>query len=598
MSRIRTLSDHLISQIAAGEVVERPASVVKELVENALDAGATDIRLEMRGGGRDYLRVRDDGTGMDAEDARLAFHRHATSKLTHLEDLQSIATLGFRGEALAAIAAVSRVDLRTADADGAGFHVAVEAGAQTVAEPVPHPRGTTVEVSSLFFNVPARRKFLKQQATEQRRCLEVMTAYALHHRGLGFAAENPRGRLLEAPAVRDPDAFASLRLRVAQLFDSELAEHLVPFGDPPEGGDSIWGMVGDKETTRGRKSFVFVNGRLLRDRSLLALFYRAVRDEWGSGDFPSLFLFLQMPPDSVDVNVHPQKHEVRFRDPDVNARIYRALRRGLGSARGHEPAPVSSVTGLPTAPAAWQGLGREAGSSRETWRLERRDSADLGASVVAERISESTTPGALSGRPVPLAGRDGVERPFRVLGQYKAALILVEGPDGLYLIDQHVAHERVLFERILKSLEGGRSATQDLVSPLMLELSTEESERLADAREPLQAAGFEIEVLSGGTAAVSATPAMLSTVQAADFLTGVARSDVPAQELRGRFAEILAAGLSCRRAVKMHDVLGQRQLEELLSELFAADNPYACPHGRPVMLRLSDLELEKRFHRR
>lgn len=602
MSRIRSLSDHLISQIAAGEVVERPASVVKELVENSLDAAAREIHLSLRGGGRDSMRVRDDGVGMDAEDAVLAFHRHATSKLTRLEDLQSIGTLGFRGEALAAIAAVSEVDLKTAVEDGEGFYVRVEGGVRVAAEPVAHPRGTSVEVASLFYNVPARRKFLKQAATEQRRCLEVIHAYALYHRTVGFTAVNQNGSLIDAPAapIADnavADDYAGLRTRVEQMFGGELAEHLVPFGDDPGGDDAVWGMAGDRHTVRGRKSFVFVNGRLLRDRGIMSLFYRAARDEWGGGEFPSLFLFIELPADRVDVNVHPQKHEVRFRDGAFNQRLYRILRRGLAVARGEEEAPGRRVESLPSAPLAWQGLGRDSSETTENWRLEAPPTASVVAEPSSDRIAEATTAEA-SQRSVPLSGRDGVQRPFRVLGQYKASLILVEGPDALYIIDQHVAHERVLFERLLQSFDEDEVDSQQLLEPLMLELNSDESDALADAQSTLATAGFDYQVLSGGTVAVSAAPAALPSGQAAEFLLEVARSGIPAEDLDARFRELLAAGLSCRAAVKMHDVLSLRELEDLLQELFAADNPYACPHGRPVMLRMPDVDLEKSFHRR
>ena len=613
MSSIRSLPDRLITQIAAGEVVERPASVVKELVENALDARASEIQVELGAGGRDYLRVRDDGTGMDAEDAVLAFRRHATSKLGRLEDLQSIATLGFRGEALAAIAAVSQVDLRTADQAGSGFHVRIEGGQQTVAEPTPYPVGTGVEVSSLFYNVPARRKFLKQAATEQRRCVEVVGAYALYHREIGFRLESQAGQIIEAPKLGDLDSYAGLRARVDQLFGRGLADHLVPFGDAPEAEQGIWGMVGDKETVRGRKTFVFVNGRLLRDRSLLSVFYRAVRDEWGGGEFPSLFLFLELAPDQVDVNVHPQKHEVRFLDSALNSKLYRRLRHGLGLARGYEDAPIDFVSELPPSAGSWQGLGGRPLPS-ETWQLPDAQSlvatnetpgpdgphstSGPTATVVEGRISEPSLSPTPSERGVPLSGRGGSERPFRILGQYKAALILVEGPDALYVIDQHVAHERVLFERILKASTGASIEQQKLVTPMIIDMSNDQVERIADCRGFLEQVGFEAEVLSGGSVALAAVPAMLSHRQASEFLTKVAAAGLPPAELASTFEEVLAASLSCRRAIKMHDVLNQEEVEVLLSELFAANNPYSCPHGRPVMLRLSDLELEKRFHRR
>ena len=598
MSRIQPLSDQLITQIAAGEVVERPASVVKELVENALDAGASDVAVELLGGGRDLVRIRDNGCGMDAEDALLAFQRHATSKLQRLEDLQSIGTLGFRGEALAAIAAVSEVDLRTAQTPGDGFHVRVEGGERVVAEPISHPRGTTIEVAGLFYNVPARRKFLKQATTEQRRCLEVVQAYALYHLGVAFAVTGSKDRaLLQAGALSRQDPYSSLRDRIQQVFTGELAGNLVPFGDNPDASSAIWGMVGNQETVRGRKSFIFVNGRMLRDRALLSLFYRACRDEWGGSEFPSLFLFIAVPPEQVDVNVHPQKHEVRFREGDFNSRLYRSLRQGLAAARGFADASGDRVEALPSVAGGWQGLGRmgaEPENAREEWRLAGSTTAD----VVSDRIAEPSIAQLPATETIPLSGRDGVQRPFRILGQYKASLILVEGPDGLYLVDQHVAHERVLFERILLSMRDTEVQSQRLLTPLLLELSVAEAEALGDANAVLETAGFEYEVMSANTLTVSATPASLSAGQASEFLLGVARSGLQGEALGARLREVLAASLSCRSAVKMHDVLGAEELERLIGELFAAENPYACPHGRPVMLKMSDEALEKSFHRR
>ncbi len=597
MSRIRPLSDSLITKIAAGEVVERPASVVKELVENAIDAGATRIDVELLGGGRDLVSVRDDGFGMEADDVRLALKRHATSKLSKLEDLNSIATLGFRGEALAAIAAVSRVDLRSAESAGDGFRIVVDGGRTVTEEPISQPQGTCVEVSGLFSNVPARRKFLKQAATEQRRCLEVVQAYALVHTEIAFQVEQRGKKLLEAPAVpATDDRFEALRQRIDDIFGRRLAQRLIPFGDPPEEAEAIWGMIGNHETSRGRKVMIFVNGRLLRDRGLVSLFFRAARDEWGHAEFPSLFLFLNIPPDQVDVNVHPQKHEVRFGDPALTSKIYRRLRRGLATARSEDEAPIAAVDDLPPVVPAWTGLG-----GRRTDDPPHADkSGDGMAGYIAEPNliqSEQQAEPAL-GTPIPLSGRDGRQSRFRILGQYKAAIVLVEGPDALYLIDQHVAHERVLFERILGATRGESMDVQPLLEPVMLDLDSSAAERLADAEDILKDAGFEIEVLSGGSVAVSSMPASLSQKQGLAFLREVSTSSIPVGDLRSRLEEVLAASFSCRRAVKMHDRLPDQDLEALIGDLFDCDNPYACPHGRPVMLRMSDLELEKSFHRR
>ncbi|KAB2959402.1 MAG: DNA mismatch repair endonuclease MutL, partial [Thermoanaerobaculia bacterium] len=308
MPRIRILPDRLVSQIAAGEVVERPASVVKELLENALDAGATAVDVELEGGGARRVKVADDGSGMDRDDALLAFDRHATSKIASFEDLERVATLGFRGEALASIAAVSRVELLTAQAPGDGTRVRVEGGRVLSAEPAARARGTTIEVASLFWNVPARRKFLKSRETELRRALEVVEGYALARPEVSFNARHEGRTLLEAPGLAAGGE--GLRARVAAVFGPRLESELAAIEAP-----GVWGLIGSPATARGRRTFVFVNRRLVRDRAVLAAFYRAVREEWRSDEFPSLFLFLELPADEVDVNVHPQKAEVRFRDP-------------------------------------------------------------------------------------------------------------------------------------------------------------------------------------------------------------------------------------------------------------------------------------------
>ncbi|MGE4191736.1 MAG: DNA mismatch repair endonuclease MutL, partial [Thermoanaerobaculia bacterium] len=339
MPRIRLLPDRLVSQIAAGEVVERPASVVKELVENALDAGATKVEVELQGGGRQRVRVADDGTGMDRDDALRAFDRHATSKIAAIEDLERVATLGFRGEALATIAAVAKVELTTAVAPGEGTRVLLEGGRVLTAEPTARPRGTTIDVRSLFFNVPARRKFLKSRETELRRAVEVIEGYVLARPEVAFRTRSETRTLLEAQAQPDPDSSDALRRRIAEVFGESLAAGLASIGDGARG--AMHGFVGSPATARGtRRSFVFVNRRLVRDRAVLATFYRSVREEWRSDEFPALFLFLEIPPDEVDDNDHPQKAEVRFRDPRLMDRLGGELRAALARARGEEAAPL------------------------------------------------------------------------------------------------------------------------------------------------------------------------------------------------------------------------------------------------------------------
>lgn len=635
MSRIHILDDHLISQIAAGEVVERPASVIKELVENSIDAGAKDIRLELEVGGKRRIVVADDGSGMDGDDALLAFDRHATSKITVFNDLEKVATLGFRGEALASIAAVARVELKTAVQPGDGHQVRIEGGRVKSVEPVSHPRGTRIEVASLFFNVPARRKFTKRPQTELRRSMEVVQGYALAHPEVRFQLEHEGRMLLEATPVEDDGE--GLRQRIGQIFGRELSRQLqeVPIEFIGE-EEAISGFVGRQGGGRGQRSFVFVNRRLIRDRQIMARFYRAVRDTWKSEDYPSLFLFVDLAPQDVDVNVHPQKAEVRFRDPYFIDRIEEALRVTLEQARGEEAAPLRMPSGpLPVAP-AWEGLGGMTPSTGQQGSFGGPYPSHQGAaasgygasSVPPSEIAEagisvdgpgsSLPTGGGSGNPlpqiaqisieprapvmVPLSGRSGEVRPFRILGQYKGTLIMMEGPDGLYLIDQHVAHERLLYERLRRNMAETRPASQQLLQPILLELAASEAMRLEELAPALEECGFSLDRLSGNTIALRAMPIVLSAeegeaiVQRLATLPGEETSDV--SHLRRRLLDDLAADMSCKGAIKMHHPLTMAEMQQLMTELFQAEQPYACPHGRPVVLQMTDVELERRFGRR
>jgi DNA mismatch repair protein MutL len=617
MPRIHLLPDPLVSQIAAGEVVERPASVVKELVENALDAGATAVEVELDAGGKQLVRVTDDGSGMGRDDALLAFDRHATSKISSFDDLERVGTLGFRGEALASIAAVARVELLTAEEPGEGQRVRIEGGRVRLAEPAARARGTTVEVASLFWNVPARRKFLKTSATELRRSVEVVQGYALARPDVRFTVRHGGRLLLEAlPAEAGAEG---VRSRVRWIFGDELARELIELprrgGAPREsGGEALWGLLGTPATARGRRLFVFVNRRLLRDRAILATFYRSVREVWKKEDFPALFLFLDVPPEEVDVNVHPQKAEVRFRDPRLLDRVAEVIRAGLDLARGEEEAPLRAPYGPPPAPFSWQGLGAKRSTPwgerpAEEWRV-----APGGEAGVAEPPPPAWSGGGAGGglarasyaplpeRPmVPLSGRSGEVRPFRLLGQYKGTLILLEGPDALYLVDQHVAHERILYERLRRSLARETTPSQRLVEPPLLELSAPERMRLLELAEELEACGFGVAELSGGSVALTAVPAPLTAEEAERLLLEVAASGDEAsgaETVQRRILDALAASLSCKAAVKMHHPLSPDEMEALMAELFAAENPYACPHGRPTVLKMTDADLEHRFGRR
>jgi DNA mismatch repair protein MutL len=608
VSRIHLLPDTLVSQIAAGEVVERPASVVKELVENALDAGAGLIEIQLESGGKARIAIGDDGCGMGRDDALLAFDRHATSKIASFDDLERVATLGFRGEALATVAAVARVEMTTAEQPGEGHRILIEGGRVRVAEPFARPRGTTIDVRSLFFNVPARRKFLKAPQTELRRCVEVVQGYALARPDVRFEVSHEGRELLDAlPA---PGTAAGSRERIGQIFGLELARELaeIPAGQGRE-GEAIHGFVGTPATARGRRHFIYVNRRLIRDRAVLATFYRAVRDEWKGEDFPALFLFLDIPPEEVDVNVHPQKAEVRFRDPGLLDRIYEALRRTLERARGEEAAPLRPPASEPYVPFAWQGLGEQ--RAPVAWNRPADAPAEVtGAPGPSGSVELPVFPTRLATpsyapmeRPmVPLSGRHGEARPFRLLGQYKGTLIMLEGPDGLYLIDQHVAHERILYERLRRAMAAERPPVQHLLTPVLLDLAPAERLRLAELAPGLEEHGFGIAALSGNTLALTSTPAALSPGDAESLLRSLAADSgdgmAGGADLARQILENLAASMACKAAVKMHHPLSAPEMEALVAELFTAEQPYACPHGRPIVLQMTDSDLERRFGRR
>ena len=343
--------------------------------------------------------------------------------------------------------------------------------------------------------------------------------------------------------------------------------------------------MGDPDTTRGRRYFVFVNRRLIRDRAVMATFYRAVREEWRSDEFPALFLFLDLAPPDVDVNVHPQKSEVRFRDPGLFDRLTVVLRAALRSALGAEAAPIEAVREAPGAPFVWQGLG-----GRET----------AGSAGGVGRLAEAVY-APLERRPVALSGPAGESRPFRLLGQYKGTLILLEGPDGLYLVDQHVAHERIVYERLRRELEAQVTTRQSLLEPILLELSPSDVMRVREELSELEECGFSLKELSGNTLALEAVPSVLTAAEAEELLLKLLQAtegpEPKPAELRARLLDALAASQSCRSAVKMHHPLAPREMETLVSELFTAEQPHACPHGRPILLKMSDADLEKRFGR-
>jgi DNA mismatch repair protein MutL len=583
MGKIRRLPPELANQIAAGEVVERPASVVKELVENAIDAGATRLSITVEQGGKRLIRIEDDGEGMTPEDAQLALERHATSKIRGPEDLAAIRTLGFRGEALPSIASVSRLVLRTrARGADAGTEVRVEGGATVSVRDVAAPEGTMVEVGSLFFNLPARRKFLKSDAAESAQISRVVTQLALCYPEVGFSLTSAGRKVLQWPPARD---FAERFYQV--------------YGERPDlievrkeaGGVRLFGCVAalaEQGPVRGPQH-VFVNRRYVKDRTIAHALMEAYSAATIKERSPEVHLFVELPADRVDVNVHPTKAEVRFLEQSL---IHEVIRRGVGDALGTGPAPPLQLGPLQTGPPE---------------PVPRSIPGVFAGAFQAPR-TEGAWPGTQGGRmgaaiePEPAAG-GGDEfsdlAPLVPLGQFRDTFIIAIDSEGIVIVDQHVAHERVLFEQVMERLKAGRTASQRLLQPLVIELAPGRSEALDTRRGELERFGFEIEAFGGGSVKVSGMPAILDVASGtaalrdlAEDFDGLARG-APVDEALRR----IAATTACHAAVKANAPLSPEKMRHILEELRRTSYSTVCPHGRPVALRLTRREIEKNFQR-
>ncbi len=599
---IRPLPPTLISQIAAGEVVERPASVVKELIENALDAGARRIDVRVQQAGRRLIEVRDDGHGIPADELALAVARHTTSKVHTLEDLFHIHTLGFRGEALAAIASVSRLTLtsRPPDAPSAA-QIRVEAG-KIIApvRPVAGPVGTTVRVEDLFFNVPARRKFLKSTATERRAIDEVVLRYALAYPHVRFRLEHD-GRL-----SWHTSGSGDLRRVLFELFGTEVAGHMIPV-EHQEGDLRIRGWIGqpDLHRSHAREMRFFVNGRPVHDPALLRAVLQGYHTLLMKGRYPLVVLFLEMPPQAVDVNVHPTKAEVRFRDPD---RVFRSVQHAVRKALlAHSPLTPTPIT-------EWD-LVDPVGRPREIpWGPQASGAAEsptvtpTPAEPPATENTPTTSattppkPGDNTEEPAPSEPQPalrGVEAPLlRLLGQVAATYLIAEGPDGLYLIDQHAAHERVLFEQLLRQHQQGDIPQQPLLEPVVVHLPPPQARTLEAYLPTLQRWGFEVEPFGPNTFRVRAVPALLAHGDPAQALRSLVEDFEEDEEPLARDLERRLIARICKRlAVRAGQTLSPQDQERLLHDLLACENPRTCPHGRPTMIHIPVEVLERRFGR-
>lgn len=600
MPRIHLLDSDLVNQIAAGEVVERPASAVKELVENAIDAGAATIDVILEAGGRKRIEVRDDGCGMSEEDALLALERHATSKIRNFADLTSVRTLGFRGEALPSIASVSRFTLITSD-NGSGAATEIDCDpltGQRSIRPAARDRGTTILVRELFENVPARRKFLRSPDAEFRAVVTVLASYALPLPDRAFRLEHNGRVVLDLPPA------ASSRERTLQILGSDAAGNLVEF-DAEVGSTRASGFV-TRQLRYGsrRNQYFFVNGRLVKDRVLSHAANRAC-DAFDFDGHPGIVLFVDIAPELVDVNVHPAKTEVRFRDSSqVHVAVEQVLKRAIGGAE--EGATLIRDAPAPGAPGGDPGPGLFApqrfDDAAPHWTPEftplfQREAMvqpppRAGDFMPAARAE--TQPGTLLEEEPQLGDLQG-----RVIGQYRMSYILVDMPGGLRLVDQHVAHERVLYDRYLARVEAREPVSQRLLTPLLYETGAAECAALESHLGELREVGFDIERFSGNSFAIAATPPELLRTGIDSFLRKVIDASLEEKSHHlTRVRERITASLACQAAIKIHRPLSGEEMARLVAELLRSSNPFACPHGRPIIVDIKHLDIERHFHRK
>jgi len=664
MGRIHVLSEQVANKIAAGEVVERPASVVKEMLENSLDAGATRIKISVEAGGKKLIQIVDNGCGMVRDDAMLAFERHATSKIKNAEDLLSVATLGFRGEALPSIASVSRLRLETRAAEEeAGTVVEINGGKIARVEEAGLPLGTSITVRDLFFNTPARKKFLKSESTELSHIASLVTHYALAHPEKHFELHSSTNAMLVAPPV------AGYSERVYQVFGKETLDQLIPVAarqalahvglpQPPPwrrkeieedgaevaptdpGEMRVHGFVSKPEIQKLNRNsiFVFVNGRLIRDRLVQHALTEAYRNIIPPTVYPVVLLFLELPAGEVDVNVHPSKTEVRFRQQSVMHDFVRdSVRAALMKARpvpqfvtemrAHATASQALTPGALTPGAEWEPSSGTASAVEAPWPAPPAPAADGGFVLqapalppVSERfqfeggIAVEANAAVSLARPVEAIPDNGCAPPLDVseeeptlsslgtlkpLGQIRNSFILAVNEDGLWIIDQHVAHERVLFERVLKQRAEQKVESQRMLMPIVLELSPAQQAVFAEISDELQRNGFEAEPFGARSVAVKVAPAGVDAAVVEhmlhELLDQFSREEqsLNLEKIRAR----IAASIACHAAIKVNMPLDQNKMEWLLSELAKTDHPMACPHGRPVVLRYSVKDIQKAFKR-
>ncbi|MEZ5306757.1 MAG: DNA mismatch repair endonuclease MutL [Pyrinomonadaceae bacterium] len=645
MPQIRVLPDSIANQIAAGEVVERPASVVKELVENSIDAGSSKISIEIEMGGRRLIKVTDDGCGIAPDEALLAFERHATSKLNTIEELESIRTLGFRGEALASIASVAKIELTTkTKSDETALQVTSEDGKSFETSETGRITGTTIAVRDLFHNVPARRKFLRSQPTENYHISSIITHYALANPSIAFTlVSNGRESIRVSPA-------RTLRERAFQLFGGELIESLIPVESDETGYLDIEGFVSAPRTRRTSRDsqYFFINGRYVKDRVISAGLSEGYRSVLPHGVYPVAFIFLGLPPEEVDVNVHPAKTEVRFRRGEaVKELIARAVKSSLSGAGIGTPTARRFEQNQAQTGRFENADGLESGAPDEStpiqadlefpqsaeYRYEFREElrARSAPSDASDNFSEAPmdlqpAEHAVTYRNESVYEIDHVDRPsvdplppvdsassiprakdvgdidsstIVPIGQLHESFIIASDREGLLLIDQHVAHERILFDEFRRRLESREPRSQRLLLPHVMDISPAQAVILEEIRSELESHGFSFNTLSGRSIAITAVPAEFDAEEQTNLFGEILETfgSMRKGSARRALRDDVAASLACKAAVKINMKLTPEKMRWMIDRLVLTDSPSTCPHGRPVVLRLTMKDIERRFHR-
>src|SRR6266481_6086880 len=618
MSRIRWLPDTVASQVAAGEVVQRPASVVKELIENSIDAGARKIEIMIHRGGISLVRVVDDGLGMDRDDALLSLERHATSKIRSAADLQAIGTLGFRGEALPSIASVSRFRLTSREPNAiAGTEVIVNGGKIDIVRDGGEAPGTQVEVRSLFYNLPARRKFLRSENTESRNIEHQIHLQAIGHPRIAFSLLRDDRLVFQLPET------AALSDRIRDLYGSELLERLIQVDGNASAKVQISGLIGQAGLSRQTRAqqLIFVNGRAIESGLITAAIREGYHTALMKGQYPVTFLFLDLDPAAVDVNVHPAKREVRFRDPTgVREVIVRCIQQTLEGGRAEWQdkfrAPVSSPTTIarkaapnltlrPEVPAPEEShrelphLAPPAGH-RVTGGATHRDAASSEIVGQAQRLPAPRDQLASDALALQQHARKAAQQEFQIIGVLSKLYVLMENADGLVLVDQHAAHERILFEELRRRMEEQGVPSQKLLITQTFELPPRDTDWIEQNMSILQKMGIGIESFGPNTFKIDSLPGFLNVTDGVQFMRKVIEKVKRASDRSSplRLGEEMIAKSVCRHAVKANDPLRYLEVEKLIQDLLECDLPYCCPHGRPTMIQISNAELEKKFGRK